>query len=490
MKLSDLLAKAGVARLAGFCDPEIASIVLDSRKLRAGDLFMAVRGSRQDGNDWADSALAAGACAVLTDRADQASLPGRVLVESVSDAIGPLCRTLAGCPDEGWPIFAVTGTNGKTSSAYLAEAVFKAAGLAPAMSSTVAMRHPAGESVAAMTTPDPVDLWNFLAEAKRAGAKSLVLETSSHALSQGRIGGVLAGASVFTNLSRDHLDYHGSMEEYFEAKMLLFTRHLRSDGIPVSNVDDPWGRILADRLGTRCRKVSIDATDADWRIESLHCGLDGNTFVLSSTDGRRLPLESPLVGEVFARNLAGVAVAALELGIAPAAIQQAARTTTVPGRCQLVRHGRFRGAVDYAHTPDALERLLVGLRPMVPGRLICVFGCGGDRDRGKRPLMGAIAARCADLSVATSDNPRSEDPEAILDGIFSGIPDGSSVLRMADRRGALEKAAGEIRDGDFLVVAGKGHEDYQIVGSEKRHFDDVQELERAFARVEGDTCRN
>ncbi|HNY30645.1 MAG TPA: UDP-N-acetylmuramoyl-L-alanyl-D-glutamate--2,6-diaminopimelate ligase [Fibrobacteria bacterium] len=490
MKLSELLSRSGIMRIAGFTDPEVVSAVLDSRRLRAGDLFLAMRGSRQDGNDWADAALASGACAVLTDRPDQASLPGRVLVPSVADAIGPVCRLLAGCPDEGWPVLAVTGTNGKTSSAYLAEAVFKAAGLAPAMSSTVAMRHPLGEAVSNMTTPDPVDLWRFLAEARQAGARSLVLETSSHALSQGRIGGVLASAAVFTNLSRDHLDYHGSMEEYFEAKALLFTRHLRPDGIAVSNVDDPWGRILSDRLGARCRRISLGASDADWRIESLRCGLDGNSFVLVGPGGQRLALSSPLVGEVFARNLAGVAVACLELGIDPRAIREAALATTVPGRCQLVKVGGLRGAVDYAHTPDALERLLSGLRPLVPGRLVCVFGCGGDRDRGKRPQMGEIAARLADLAVATSDNPRTEDPESILDGIFSGVPAGAAVLREVDRRTALARAAADLREGDFLVVAGKGHEDYQIVGSEKRHFDDVEELERALARREGETCRN
>lgn len=490
MILSALLAQAGIPRLAGFSDPEVGSAVLDSRRLEPGDLFLAVRGTRQDGNDWADAALAKGACAVLTDRPDLVSLPGRVLVPSVPDAIGPVCRILAGCPDQGWPVFVVTGTNGKTSSAYLAEAVFRSAGLAPAMSSTVAMRHPGGAFESNMTTPDPVDLWKFLAQAKRAGAGSLVLETSSHALSQGRIGAVMASAAVFTNLSRDHLDYHGSMEEYFEAKALLFTRHLRVDGVAVVNVDDPWGQKLSDRLGGRCRKVSIGRMDADWRIENLHCGLDGNRFRLAAADGRSLDLESPLIGEVFARNLAGVAVAAMELGIDPAAIAQAAKATTVPGRCQLVRRGRLRGAVDYAHTPDALERLLTGLRPLVPGRLVCVFGCGGDRDRGKRPLMGEIASRCADISVATSDNPRTEDPQAILDGIFAGVPANASVQRIEDRRQAIEWAVGAMRSGDFLVVAGKGHENYQIVGVEKRHFDDVEELERAMARAEADACRN
>jgi UDP-N-acetylmuramoyl-L-alanyl-D-glutamate--2,6-diaminopimelate ligase len=487
MRLSRLLERAGVvARSAN--DPEISRASLDSRTAGEGCLFCAVRGSVRDGNDWAEQALAAGAAAVLTDRRDLAHLPGRVLVDSVPDAVGPVCRVLAGEPDRDLLVLAVTGTNGKTSSCYLAEAVFREAGLAPALSSTVVQRHPGGEASSSMTTPDAVALWGFIAEAAAAGAKSLVLEVSSHALHQGRLGGIHAQAAIFTNLSRDHLDYHHGMEEYFEAKALLFSGHLAPDGIAVVNVDDPWGRILATRLGSRCRGVSLQDPAADWRILDLVVDLDGNRFRLASRHGD-LELESPLVGEVFARNLAGVAAAAVELGLEPEAVRRAAKTTRVPGRCQVVRAGSFRGAVDYAHTPDALERLLAGLRPLVSGRLVCVFGCGGDRDKGKRPLMGAIAARAADLAVATSDNPRTEDPESILDDVCAGIPGGSRSIRIADRGEAIAKAASLLEPGDFLVVAGKGHEDYQIVGTRKRHFDDVQELTAALAAREGASCR-
>jgi UDP-N-acetylmuramoyl-L-alanyl-D-glutamate--2,6-diaminopimelate ligase len=401
--------------------------------------------------------------------------------------VGPLCRILAGEPDRNLLVLAVTGTNGKTSSCYLAESVFREAGMSPALSSTVVQRHPGGENPSSMTTPDAVALWAFVEEAAAAGAKSLVLEVSSHALHQGRLGGLLANAAVFTNLSRDHLDYHGSMEEYFEAKFLLFSRHLSEDGFAISNVDDPWGRILANRLGSRCRSISLSDPDADWRILDLRVDLDGNRFRLVSKR-LDLELESPLVGEVFALNLAGIAAAALELGLEPEAIRRAARTTSVPGRCQVVRSGPYRGAVDYAHTPDALERLLSGLRPLVPGKLVCVFGCGGDRDKGKRPLMGGIAARLSDVAVATSDNPRTEDPEAILDQVCAGIPGGSRSIRIVDRREAIAVAASLLEPQDFLVVAGKGHEDYQIVGAEKRHFDDVQELSSALSLREGSAC--
>lgn len=488
MKLSELFSRSGVRpAVAPSCDPEISSVAIDSRKVRAGSLFCAVAGSARDGNEWADQALAAGAAAVATDREDAGSLPGRVRLESVPEAVGPLCRAVLGDPDSGMRILAVTGTNGKTSSAYLAEAIFRAAGLAPALSSTVAMRHPGRECAASLTTPDAVSLWEFVKEAADAGARSLVLETSSHALHQGRVGGIRAHAAVFTNLSRDHLDYHGTMEAYFEAKCILFDRHLREDGIAVSNIDDRWGRALAERLGSRCATVSCTDPAARWRIQDLRTGLDGNRFLLVSS-GRRLELRSPLVGEVFARNLAGIAAAALEMGIGEDAVKEAASSTQVPGRCEVVRSGSFRGAVDYAHTPDALERLLLGLRPLVKGRLVCVFGCGGDRDKGKRPLMGGIAARLSDLAVVTSDNPRSEDPEAILADIFAGIPSGSRTLREVDRAEAIRRAADLLEPGDFLVVAGKGHERYQIVGPVRRPFDDVQELSAALAAREGSTC--
>ena len=482
MRLSELLARAGIAMPVSV-DPEISSVTLDSRRVRPGALFCAVRGTRQDGNDWADRALEVGAAAILTDRRELSNLARRIFVPSVPYAVGPLCRILAGEPDRKMEILAVTGTNGKTSSCYLAESVFREAGMAPALSSTVVQRHPSS-----MTTPDAVALWEFVKEAADAGAGSLVLEVSSHALHQGRLGGILADAAIFTNLSRDHLDYHGSMEEYFEAKFLLFSRHLSEGGIAVSNLDDPWGRILSERLGSRCAGVSLSDPAADWRILELHVDLDGNRFRLASKD-LDLALESPLVGEVFARNLAGVAAASLALGVDPQAIRRAALTTSVPGRCQVVRSGPYRGAVDYAHTPDALERLLSGLRPLVPGKLVCVFGCGGDRDKGKRPLMGGIAARLSDLAVATSDNPRTEDPEAILDQVCAGIPGGSRSIRITDRREAIAVAASMLGPQDFLVVAGKGHEDYQILGDEKRHFDDVQELSSALSFREGSACR-
>jgi UDP-N-acetylmuramoyl-L-alanyl-D-glutamate--2,6-diaminopimelate ligase len=364
---------------------------------------------------------------------------------------------------------------------FLAEAMFAEAGLRPALSSTVVVRHPGFEQVSGMTTPDVVSLWDWIRRSRDAGARSLAVEVSSHALDQERIGGLFADVAVFTNLTHDHLDYHGGMAEYFAAKSRLFTRHLKPTGTAVVNGDDPHGRILAQQLGERARTFGF-GDGMDWTIEDFRDGLDGMSFRIRSRAGSALELSSPLMGRVFARNLAGVAVAMLEIGL-PGAVVAAASRVTVPGRCQPVRRGRLRGIVDYAHTPDALERLLEGLRPLVPGRIVTVFGCGGDRDRTKRPLMGGIAERLSDLAILTSDNPRTEDPEAILDEVAAGMVLGRH-LRFVDRAEAIRAGAAEIGPEDLLVVAGKGHEDYQVVGTTKHHFDDREVLGAALSARE------
>ncbi len=481
--LANLLFRADITVQGAVPHAAVARVVVDSREAVPGSLFCAVRGTVRDGNAFADQALAQGAVAVLTDRSECGALPGRILIENVGDAIGPLCRALHGEPDEGLRSFAVTGTNGKTTSVFLAEAMYAEAGLAPALSSTVLVRYPGWESPSGMTTPDAVRLWEWIQRARGAGARSLAVEVSSHALDQGRIGGLSVDAAVFTNLTHDHLDYHGDMAAYFAAKSRLFTRHLKPSGVAVVNGDDPHGLVLAHQLGDRARTFGFEGGDRDWIIAGFHNGLDGMSFRLRSRAGHGIDLRSPLMGRVFAQNLAGVAIAMLETGIPADAVVAAAARVTVPGRCQPVRRGAFRGIVDYAHTPDALQRLLEGLRPLVAGKLVCVFGCGGDRDRTKRPVMGGIAERHADLAVLTSDNPRTEDPESILDQVAAGMS-GHAHLRVADRAEAIRMAAERLGPEDLLVVAGKGHEDYQIIGAEKHHFDDREVLGAALAARE------
>lgn len=477
MKFSTLLAQAEVTALNAVPDVEIAQIATDSRAVTPGCLFVAQRGLKVDGNAFADAALAAGAAAVLTDCARCAGLDGRVMIESIPESLGRLLRTFHGRPERGMKCCAVTGTNGKTTTAFLVEAMLEEAGMAPLLLSTVVNRWPGHHADATMTTPDSVSLWAGISSAQAAGARSLAMEVSSHALHQERVGGLSFDAAVFTNLTRDHLDYHGTSENYFAAKSRLFTRHLRPTGVGVVNLDDAYGRILRRQMPQRIVGFSFDAADADWRIEDLSLTLQGLSFRLEGR-GISLELKSPLLGRVFAQNLAGAAIAALAMGVPAAAVVRAAARVRVPGRCELVNVGDLTGIVDYAHTPDALERLLEGLRPQVPGRLVCVFGCGGDRDRGKRPLMGEIAARLSDLAVVTSDNPRSEDPGAIVDEILSGISIGECE-RVVDRHEAIRLAAKGLRAGDLLVVAGKGHEKTQTIAGVAHVFDDAQELRAA-----------
>lgn len=476
MTLLELFRNAGVAA-QNLPSAEVSVVTVDSRKVVPGTLFVAVRGLHVDGNDYADAALAAGAVAVLTDVVRCGALPGRILVDSVSGALGPLLRTFQGWPDRALRTYAVTGTNGKTTTVFLLEAMLAEAGLSPLLLSTVVNRWPGHEADATMTTPDATALWKCMAEAKRAGAGSLAMEVSSHALHQERVGGLDFDASIFTNLTRDHLDYHGDTGSYFAAKSRLFTRHLRPEGVAVVNLDDAHGRVLARQMRHRVKSFSFEAADADWRIEELELSLRGLAFRLRGP-GHDLKLESPLLGRVFAQNLAGAAIAALETGIAPEAVVRAAARVRVPGRCELVHARDLTGIVDYAHTPDALERLLAGLRPQVPGRLVCVFGCGGDRDRGKRPLMGGIAARLSDLAVVTSDNPRSEDPQAIVDEILTGVV-GGAVEACVERREAIRRAAKGLGPQDLLVVAGKGHEKTQTIAGVSHPFDDAHELRAA-----------
>jgi len=477
MKLSDLLFRSGVGVLGEVPDVEVTAVATDSRKVGPGTLFIAQRGSRQDGNLFADQALASGAVAVITDSLRSASLPRRLMTASAASCAGELLRELHGCPDQNLKCFAVTGTNGKTTTAFLAEAMFREAGLAPALLSTVVNRWPGHHDDASMTTPAAVDLWDSIEAAQAAGAKALAMEVSSHALHQERVAGLRFDAAVFTNLTRDHLDYHGDFGSYFAAKSLLFTRHLKPDAVAVVNLDDPHGLLLRRQLGERVHGFTMESIDAEYRITDLTLTLEGLAFRLEGRDGS-LELKSPLLGKVYAQNLAGAAIACLHMGLPAEAIVRAAAEVTVPGRCELVRARGLSGIVDYAHTPDALERLLSGLRPLVPGKLVCVFGCGGDRDRGKRPLMGEIAARLSDRAIATSDNPRSEDPGAIVDEVLAGAPAGSCE-RVVERREAICAGAKGLQAGDLLVVAGKGHEKTQTIGSERHHFDDVEVLRAA-----------
>jgi len=473
----------------------VSGAQIDSRKIRSGDLFIALPGHRADGLEFARDAVRAGAVAVLCEegRLDVSSGIPMVMVGGrageLAKIVGHIAALLADDPSHDVSLVGVTGTNGKTSCTYLMESIWKAAGIPCGVGGTINQRGPGFERPARLTTPDAIELQAFLAELSKAGARWAALEVSSHALAQHRIEGATFRAAIFTNLTRDHLDYHCDEEEYFAAKLLLFTRHLApGGGIAILNADDPREEDIRRSRGREPVVTYSGSGDpaADVRVVAdSDPGGSARGRILGM--GREIPFASRLFGEANLANIAAVAATALATGIAPEAIGEGvSRCAPVPGRLERIGEGEPAVFVDYAHTPDALERTLAAARHMARGRVIVVFGCGGDRDRGKRPIMGAIAGRIADVAVLTSDNPRSEDPTAILTAIEEGIADllpkadaGDLVLGgargylvEADRERAVRAALSLAHPRDIVVIAGKGHEDYQEIAGVRRPFDD------------------
>ena len=518
-RLSELVAKAASRGLdaslrAGDADPRVTGIRIDSRLVQPGDLFVAMPGTRVDGAAFVADALRRGAVAVACDAAHAPDGVPVVAAPDVAAAAAYLASAFHGDPSDALDLVGITGTNGKTSCTYLMEAVWKAAGREPGVVGTIAQRCRAFDRQSAMTTPSSVDLQHLLAEMRGAGCDAVAMEVSSHALDQGRVAGCRFRAALFTNLTRDHLDYHGTMEAYFAAKALLFRRWLSTSGVAVLNADDPMVLTLASELAGRdvWTTSTTPGTRARATVVKADCTLDGIDAVLD-VGGARVEIRSPLVGAANLSNLLSVAALARGLGLDAEAIAAGlSACPAVPGRMQRVLPPPGRGAaqlpavfVDYAHTPDALERSLKALAEhRRGGRIVAVFGCGGDRDRGKRPIMGRLAAGLADVAVLTSDNPRSEDPHAILREIEAGVvaaTDGGGGARMAarsaaelagphtggylveaDRLTAIETAIAVAAPGDVVVVAGKGHEDYQETAGQKRHFDDREVVRATLAR--------
>jgi UDP-N-acetylmuramoyl-L-alanyl-D-glutamate--2,6-diaminopimelate ligase len=478
-------------------DPAIAvrGLAYDSRRIEPGYLFAAVRGGTRDGNDFVQQALQRGAVAVLSARA---APPGRAAVTwaQVRDdrlALALAARNYYGRPDERMTMIGVTGTNGKTTVCFLLEALLREAGLRPCLLGTVVYRAGREEVKADRTTPESLDLYRLLDRFATAGSRACAMEVSSHALVLQRVAGIRFQAAVFTNLTQDHLDFHGTMEAYLDAKALLF-RGLARDAVAVLNADDPHSAAL--RRLTAARVVTFGAApEADVRLAEVRTGTEGTAVTLlvgaevdpSRREAHRLPIRSPLLGRPNAMNLAAAAAAGLALGLDPAAVAQGLESVSgVTGRFERVAAGPdvpFSILVDYAHTDDALRNLLRAVRDLGPRRILTVFGCGGDRDRAKRPKMGFAAAEGSDLVVVTSDNPRSEDPAAIIEAIlpgvrraFTGDPDGAldaaRCLVIADRKEAIRTALSLAGPGDCVVIAGKGHETYQILADRTIPFDD------------------
>ena len=467
--------------------PLTPAIVNDSRQVAPGGVFIAIPGWNFDGHDYIDEALARGAAAILHERPLDAYRPDVAYFQCSSTALaqGLIWRAFYEAPDDDIEVLGVTGTNGKTTTAFLLEHIFTHAGRPCGLISTVEYRDGKTRCESTNTTPGARRIYGLLAAMRDNGLRAAAMELSSHALDQKRAAGLRLAAGIFTNLTGDHLDYHGDMEHYYLAKRKMFTELLRPDGCAVVNVDDAYGARLARELAGRCRVETFGACGAaKWRITDMELAADHAAFRLESDDAA-YDVSSNLIGAHNVHNLAGVVLAALARGVDPAAIDRALRERiVVPGR--LESWHRSDGAaffVDYAHTDDALENVLSTLRPLTRNRLAVVFGAGGNRDRTKRPRMGR-AASAADMLIVTTDNPRNEDPAAIIDEIVAGIPAGTKYEVVIDRREAIRRAFELAEPGDCVLVAGKGHEDYQEIAGVKHHFSDREILTELLAGCE------
>jgi UDP-N-acetylmuramoyl-L-alanyl-D-glutamate--2,6-diaminopimelate ligase len=484
MDLALLVAGAEVTEVVGEPALTIRSLVFRAQDAMPGCLFFCVPGTRADGHDFAPQAVAAGAVAVVCERRLQVAAT-QVVVPSVRRAMALMAARFFGDPSARLRVAAVTGTNGKTTTAHLLARCFDAAGLRSGLLGTVVNRIGGVESAVKLTTAESVDLQRMLREMVAAGDKACAMEASSHALFLQRTAGMHFAVVVFMNLTRDHLDFHTDLDDYFLAKRRLFLPDERRQpgAAAVVNVEDAWGRRLADECrpgyGRDLWTFAVDG-EADVSVRELRLEPEGSRFrLLAPRAGVDLQVHTQLGGRFNVENVVAAAAAMLAAGLPAHAIKQGVEGTSgVPGRFEAVRAGQpFTVLVDYSHTPDSLENALRTARAICAGRLAVVFGCGGDRDRGKRPLMGGVAAELADHAVVTSDNPRSEDPLAIIDEILAGIPAAArhtKVTVQPDRRAAIGLALSEARAGDVVLIAGRGHEPEQKVGDRLVPFLDSQ----------------
>jgi UDP-N-acetylmuramyl-tripeptide synthetase len=465
-----------------FGDAEIDSVCIDSRAARAGCVFVCLPGGKSDGHAFIQSALQNGASAVVVSNNDKIAalrnlrVPFAIAKDTV-DACWRLCKAVYGDPTADLKLIGVTGTNGKTTTAWLIAHILEKAGMAAAYSGTLGALF-AGETIAtAHTTPFAPEANELMCALKRRGAEAVVMEVSSHALEQRRIDGFEFDCALFTNLSQDHLDFHDTMDAYFGAKCRLFEGvGLRKTPVRVINADDVFGKRL---LAKYPDAVSFGENADTFRLVRSRFDAESLTFDFLH-NGRTFQAAMPIGGRFNVMNGLAAVAGAFAVGVHPDAAIAALRTTPpVRGRFEPVPTGaRFSVIVDYAHTPDALEKLLISVVELHPKRVITVFGCGGDRDRSKRPKMGAVAAKYSTKIYVTSDNPRTENPNAITEEIVAGMQ-GADVVIEPDRRAAIRRAVESAQPGDLVVIAGKGHEDYQIVGDKKYHLDDREEVQNA-----------
>jgi UDP-N-acetylmuramoyl-L-alanyl-D-glutamate--2,6-diaminopimelate ligase len=487
-RLSELLARVEVRQQTGTAEARVALVACDSRQVKPGALFVALRGEKTDGNRFVFDAIEAGAAAIASEL-PRPDAPVRVTWIQVADARKALAIASANFydrPAETLKLVGVTGTNGKTTTTYLVDSILRAAGHRTGLFGTIEYRTPRSSRAAKNTTPESLELQGFLAEVRDAGGTHAALEVSSHALAMDRVWGCPFAAAVFTNLTRDHLDFHKTFEEYFAAKRRLFEGTGRgAPGVVVVNSDDSYGAQLLP-LGQRRLTYGLK-NGAQVTTKRFSLAFSGLEFTAQTPAGE-IEVRSPLVGRINVYNILAAIGAAVGLGVERAAIEAGLRQlANVPGRFERVDEGQpYLVVVDYAHTDDALRNLIQTARELnKEGRIITLFGCGGDRDRTKRPLMGEAAGSLSDLVVLTSDNPRSEDPLRIINDALVGLQKSqANYLVEPDRARAIERALDQATPGDIVLLAGKGHETYQIVGGKTFDFDD-REVARGALRAHG-----
>lgn len=477
MKLSELLAN--IETSGPIEDREIRDMTCDSRQVGQGDVFVCIAGGTADGHDFARKALEQGAAAVVCQR--DLGIPGQILTPDTRKAYSRMAANFYGNPSKKLRLIGVTGTKGKSTVATLIKAVLMAAGKKVGLIGTI--QNEIGDKIipADKTTPDALELESLYADMVKEGCEYCVMEVSSHALDQNRIGDSHYEVAVFTNLSHEHLDYHKTMENYFEAKAKLFS----ICDTAVINADDPYGQRLLSQCACPALAFSMKEGRAGLRAFDVQHHPDSVDFRFCY-EGVEGKLKFAMPGDFSVRNALAAMGACLQLGVCLDTITGALRTVAgVRGRNEIIPTGRdFTVICDYAHSPDSIENILSSLKETVHGRLVALFGCGGDRDRTKRPLMGAAAAAYADFVYVTSDNPRTEDPEAIIQEILPGVEGrGVPYAVIPDRREAIFQAIRDAKPGDTIVLCGKGHEDYQVIGHEKRHFDEREIVAEALAAL-------
>ncbi len=503
MVLKDLISSLGGARILGDACIEVTGICFDSRAVvkgpgRGGPLFAAMPGEHVDGRDFIARAVENGAACVLADSPVEGLPVPQVIAGDMRGALSRVSSVFYGEPSKEITVVGVTGTNGKTTTSYLLESILGKAGFTPGVVGTINYRYGGRSFPAPHTTPQPPELHRMLREMAGRGVTHCVMEVSSHALEQKRVADCAFRAGVFTNLTHDHLDYHRTMDEYFRCKSLLFGLVKENGGVTVTNIDDAWGRLLKRDFPASVTYSLKEGADIYPRSSALS---DGLTEAEVRTPAGLLNISSHLAGEYNLQNILASVAAGFAMGISMEEIGKGVEAlSSVPGRLQKVASpSGFTAYVDYAHTPDAFERALAALSKISRGRIITVFGCGGNRDRLKRPEMGEVCARLSDISIVTSDNPRNEEPAEIIKEIEAGItglrkysadeaPQERGYFVIPGRAEAIRKAVAIAGRGDTLLLAGKGHEDYQIVKGARLRFSDLEVLKEAIREQEGDAA--